>query len=126
MTSEHCICCAECRRTFYVCASCYRGHKYCNDFCRTRGYVRARARARTKYNATFEAILDHRDRSQRYRMRRKIRALLKESVTDNTYESKNISLINPEVESFSPQNCCVVCGKSVFGPKGSPIEDLDL
>src|SRR4051812_47237615 len=81
--------CSTCARTFIICKSCYRGHRYCSEMCRKNGYARLRRKARQKFEKTIEARLDHRDRSQRYR--NKLKSGAATVVTD---QSSNVTTEN--------------------------------
>ena len=44
--------CGICRKTFIICASCYRYHRYCSEDCRTLARRQARKRANFRYRKT--------------------------------------------------------------------------
>src|SRR5262249_21221159 len=60
------IACKQCRKKFWVCRRCYRGHKYCSSVCKATGYKAVSKRAKRKYESSPEARKDHRDRQRRY------------------------------------------------------------
>jgi len=61
------ISCKRCSTRFYICQSCYRGHRYCGDECRGQGRAQQVREANQRYRCSQEARLDHRDRQRRYR-----------------------------------------------------------
>jgi len=65
--------CGWCRRPFFICRSCDRGHVYCGERCRREGYARHRQAARARHQRSPEGRLDHRDRQRAYRARRRSR-----------------------------------------------------
>lgn len=108
--------CKCCGKIFVICKHCYRGHKYCTDSCRVEGYELSRKRARNKYNSSLEAKLDHRDRSQRYRLKNK------KSVTDKTSKESNTTIdmhshkaIHQELDELKTQKgICILCQTTIF------------
>lgn len=111
--------CKCCEKYFVVCKSCYRGHRYCSDSCKTTGYEVRRQNARQKFENSFEAKLDHADRQARYRQRKK--------VTDKTLKInlKNINMHSHEnfIEKLNQSDlvrCCISCSKVLF-PQGVQI-----
>ncbi len=111
--------CRACACTFVICKSCYRGHRYCSDDCRSRGYKQIRQKARQKFESSSEARLDHRDRSQKYRDK------LKDSingVTDQTSKPAAETInTHPHERLVSElrdlEGVCCSCGTIVF-PRG--------
>ena len=59
----------DCGATFYICNSCYRGHRYCGKPCRKKARREQRRRANRRYRQSLEARLDQRDRQREYRER---------------------------------------------------------
>ena len=59
----------DCGLVFYICNSCYRGHRYCGDSCRKKARREQRRRANRRYRQSLEARLDHRDCQRAYRER---------------------------------------------------------
>ena len=68
-----------CGLVFYICNSCYRGHRYCGDSCRDQARQQQLRLANWLYQQSKEARLDHRDRQREYRERCRLRR-----VTDHT------------------------------------------
>ena len=68
-----------CGLLFYICNSCFRGHRYCGDICRDKARREQLRRADQRYRRSKEARLDHRDRQRDYRERCRLRR-----VTDHT------------------------------------------
>ena len=68
-----------CGLVFYICNSCYRGHRYCGDSCREKARGEQLRLADQRYRESEEARLDHRDRQREYRERCRHRR-----VTDHT------------------------------------------
>jgi len=65
------IICRHCQTTFWMCRTCYRGHRYCSVGCREVGYQARRRAARRKNEALPHGRQNHRDRQQELRDRRK-------------------------------------------------------
>lgn len=63
--------CRHCGTIFLICRPCYRGHRYCGEYCQENGYKARRRAARRKHEASTEGRQDHRDRQQEYRNRQK-------------------------------------------------------
>ena len=86
----------DCGLVFYICNSCYRGHRYCGDSAgRKRGREQLRL-ANQRYRKTKEAQLDHRDRQREYRERCRLR-----SVTDHTSagNGRSVKIVEPVKET---------------------------
>ena len=67
----HCSCRApNCRKVFWVCRPCYRGHAYCSVSCRAAARLEQRRRANHRYQLTTGGRRAHRERQRRYRDRR--------------------------------------------------------
>jgi hypothetical protein len=63
--------CRWCRRAFYICRCCDRGHAYCGDECRASGRRRDVREARARYRQSPEAREDHRERMRDWRRKRR-------------------------------------------------------
>ena len=74
-----------CGLVFYICNSCYRGHRYCGDRCRQKARREQRRRANQRHQQSREGRLDHRDRQRAYRERCR-------RVTDHTSAGKGRSV----------------------------------
>ena len=61
---------AGCRAMFFICLSCYRGQTYCSGECRQKSRREQLRQANRRYQQSWEARLDHRDRQREYRRRR--------------------------------------------------------
>lgn len=59
----------QCRATFFVCASCDHGQRYCSGACRDQARRHQKRRANQRYQQSPEGRLDHRDREREYRRR---------------------------------------------------------
>ena len=84
------------------------------------GYRRCLRNAKQKYDSSDEAKLDHRDRSRRYRMRRRQKIKLIQIVTDKSSDAVMIT-----VKPISNKNCCIVCSRFFFDTEFG-IENLEL
>jgi len=71
--------CGDCGALFYLCQSCYRGQRFCDDGCRRPARRRQRRAANRRHRHTPEGRLDARDRKRRQRDRDRAR---RTSVTD--------------------------------------------
>ena len=81
---------------FYICNSCYRGHRYCGKTCRKKARREQRRRANQHYAQSEEARLDHRDRQREYRDRCRLRC-----VTDHTSADRErlVKIVEPSKET---------------------------
>lgn len=61
---------ADCGAMFFICLSCYRGQTYCSQSCRQKSRQEQLRQANRRYQRSWEARLDHRDRQRAYRLRR--------------------------------------------------------
>ena len=75
--------CLKCNRPTVICRHCDRGNRYCKQ-CAPIMYLKARRRAKQKYQKTYQGRINHAARQKRYRNR------LKKKVTHQC--SKVISL----------------------------------
>lgn len=110
-----------CGEVFYICRSCDRGHRYCNDSCREKARRLQRRQANRKHQQSLEGRLDHRDRQRRWR------ELQLRRVTDQGREPVEVSATIPSLrisradDSRQIEECglivCIVCRRS-----GSYIE----
>ena len=85
-----------CGLVFYICNSCYRGHRYCGDRCRKKAKREQRRRANQRHQQSREGRLDHRDRQRAYRERCRLRR-----VTDHTSAGKgrSVKIVEPSRET---------------------------
>ena len=85
-----------CGLVFYICSSCYRGHRYCGDRCRKKARREQRRRANQRHQQSREGRLDHRDRQLAYRERCRLRR-----VTDHTSAGKgrSVKIVEPVRET---------------------------
>jgi hypothetical protein len=59
-----------CGQMFFICLSCYRGQTYCSAECRQKSRREQLRQANRRYQQSWEARLDHRDRQRQYRQQR--------------------------------------------------------
>lgn len=85
--------CKRCSTRFYICQSCYRGHRYCGDECRGQARAQQMREANRRYRCSQEARLDHRDRQRRYRR----------SENSVLYQSSNSDQSDAMIASPAPQ-----------------------
>jgi len=71
--------CGDCGALFYLCQSCYRGQRFCDDGCRRPASQGQRRAANRRHRRSPEGCLDARDRARRQRDRDRAR---RTSVTD--------------------------------------------
>jgi len=127
----------ECREIFYICCSCYRGHKYCSDACRGIARRRQMDAARRRYLLTPEAKLDQRDRQRRWRMRRVKKTVMDQRSVEKIkmrsspgrncaarrlYLSVVFLALKNGLKHVSGAPRCVVCGRS--GRLVNPYHDI--
>jgi len=91
---------------------CFRGHKYCSQECRGRGYEDARKRARRKYAQSQEAKLDHRDRNKEYRLKKKRNE--KNIVMDKSSKKITSLIEKKKTESVAWPLLCIYCRANCF------------
>lgn len=109
--------CVYCQQDFAICKSCYRGHKYCSESCRSLGYRENKVKARKKYDSSAEAKADHRDRQKAFRKRKKENhpeTLVVNCVTD---QSSNLTASSVERQPFKDlfgvSRRCQICGCTI-------------
>ena len=99
-------------RGFYICASCYRGQRYCGAPCRATAQRRQRRQANARHQRSPEGRLDHRDRQRAYRARCRLRR-----VTDTPSPGRPRSpTIAPRPRTRPNRPVCLVCGR-VWAPR---------
>lgn len=94
--------CKHCHEVFYICKSCYRGHKYCSATFKRFGYRNSANKAQQKYQQTFRRKLNHAKRQYKYRHKIK-------KVTHKTSIEFKPVLKKIEINKKS----CLVCRKSI-------------
>lgn len=87
---------AGCGAMFFICLSCYRGQTYCSRECRQKSRREQLRQANRRYQQSWEARLDHRDRQREYRRRRCCRVTDQSSLTPDS-----CGKINPELVPFT-------------------------
>lgn len=116
--------CPRCKKTFFICRHCDRGHVYCCKRCSVKTRCEKCRRYRRRYRQSVEARKDHCDR-ERERRRRKI--LGKENVGDHAYEVRlqsarvsapvRMAAALAAISSFGEEEvqndevCCEFCGR---------------
>ena len=110
--------CPQCLKFFVICTSCYRGHRYCSESCRTSAR-RGRSRARNLiYSKQPQAKKLHRLRQNRYRKK----VLESKNVTDAS-SNPNLDDLKPSLPNWiehqvdslpkAPGRKCLCCGREV-------------
>lgn len=61
--------CRLCGSEFTMCLRCWRGHAYCSDDCKEKGYDKTRQAARDNYAKSPKGKINHAERQRRYRLR---------------------------------------------------------
>ena len=86
----------DCGLVFYICNSCFRGHRYCGKTCRNKARQQQLRLADQHYRRSKEARLDHRDRQREYRERCRLRR-----VTDHTSagNGRSVKTVEPVRET---------------------------
>src|SRR5579864_7101431 len=82
--------CKTCSAKFYLCKSCYRGHRYCSGPCRRSGYEESRRIARKKYEMCADV---RRDRLARQQANRELQRQVEKYETDKA-SPQGISAVN--------------------------------
>ena len=82
------IICRFCRRIFYLCRRCYRGHAYCGDFCRIEGRLQKRRQAQRRYRQTLKGKKKHREDENRRRQK-----LRRQKVEKNMDDTSSTALL---------------------------------
>jgi len=98
------VTCNFCQKVFYICKSCYRGHKYCSYRCRRKGYLIKQKVAQAKYQKTFKGRMKHALRQKKYRLKK-----LKQKVTYKTHEKAEIKVNTVSVK----KDRCMICKKKI-------------
>jgi len=65
------IYCEKCHKVFYICPSCFRGHKYCSKKCSEEERIKCKRRAQHKYQSSFHGKRKNAARQELYRQRKK-------------------------------------------------------
>ena len=94
-----------CQTVFWICTHCDRGQCYCSPACRIEARRRQHRAANRRYQKSLEGRLDHRDRQQHYRERRR-----RPRVTDQS----SLSVISPAPFGY---------GETITtpSPEGTPV-----
>src|SRR5262249_26383215 len=109
----------RCGTTFYICRSCDRGQRYCSEDCRQKARREQRRQANLRHQQSVEGRLDHRDRQQLYRERRRFRRVTDQgslepdsSVTmpREPIEHKRLPTLGPELGLA----VCIRCGRAGY------------
>ncbi len=120
------ICCKTCRKDFWICRRCYRGHRYCSGICRADGRKIGQKISKLKYDQSVEAREDHRERQQAYRDRkRESLSNSTSSVTEQPIASFKVS-VEAQIEIWPDRrrNNCVCCKENRFlHPRGANVEE---
>lgn len=104
--------CPICKVHFWICSSCWRGHKYCSIHCRKTARKLCRRIAQSRYEKSKEVRMDKRDYQREYRKRNKKNSCQKISVTDHSSNKNNFQINNkPQVRfEFNLLPECQFCG----------------
>ena len=89
--------CRECGIHFLVCRTCWRGQRYCSEFCIKNSRLKSHRKDQRRYAKTESGKLSHKKRQRKYR--------LKKNETDQTTK-KIPTLIKTHINSF----VCMECG----------------
>jgi hypothetical protein len=98
MVGHYALICPLCAATFSICFSCWRGHKYCCEFCTYEARRRSRCASQKKYNSTIKGQESH------FRRQRTLR--LKNIETDHSSKVRKIPVMSQR-PSFWCKVCCV-------------------
>ena len=118
----------DCGLVFYICNSCYRGHRYCGDICRKKARREQRRRANQRYQLDPEVRGDHCQRQREYRERCRLRRVTDHTSTGNGRSvkieepSKKTGMSTPLAEGFpvrprfkrlqdAIRPVCILCGR---------------
>ena len=103
--------CPLCKRTFTICTSCYRGHRYCSKDCSYLSRNQKQKKYSRRYNASLESRKKHRLRQNRYRKKKKNQ----KSVTQQTSPltsysvSKNRRVLCKKPNPIVSLKICICC-----------------
>ena len=92
----------ECAAMFTICASCYRGQRYCSPKCRASVRRQQRKQANRRYQESENGRTAHRACQQRYRER-----TTQELVTDQGIQT----ITTPVSSTTSTRSKCAICGR---------------
>ena len=110
--------CGRCWAPFAICASCYRGHRYCGPRCRRGARIESRRASNRRHQQSELGRQDHADLQREYRQRLAARFV---GVTDQSSQGWIAFLTlaeprSPEVASAAlvvgGVVVCMVCGRS--------------
>jgi len=115
--------CKRCLELFVICRSCYRGHVYCGEFCRTQARREGKRKSNREYQSTPEGQFDHRERQRKCRQAKRdqeiaavgLAPIAKTSgVTDNVLKDRSAVPAcarpsRPQPKMIRP--VCSICGK---------------
>jgi hypothetical protein len=117
---------AGCGAMFFLCLSCYRGQTYCSQPCRQKSRREQLRQANRRYQQSWEARLDHRDRQREYRLRRGGRVTDQSSLAPDSCGRINRALVPVSTQpAFSESDAlhqrswregfhrlfCILCGR---------------
>jgi hypothetical protein len=77
------IICNFCNKNFNICRSCFRGHAYCGDQCRTCARRKSHRESQKIYRSTEKGKKNHRESERERRKKQKIKKIQK-TVDDAT------------------------------------------
>lgn len=121
--------CPSCKKRFYICTRCDRGHRYCSRTCRVEGRRSTFRRASRLYQSSPAGRTNHAERQKTYRKNRQLRkTMTQQSSGGGGYSLKSkdsgfaqIPIFNPESRSpsqdFRPS--CLVCRVEIDWYRGS-------
>lgn len=115
----HRLVCGHCGDEFFICASCYRCHRYCSSHCQSQGYKSCRKKANRKHAISIEGKLDNRDRNREYR-KRKDSGLI--SVTDKSSVEGRV----PLTSATKQHRRCIKCRIKVSVYKEAQWEEMTI
>jgi len=99
--------CKHCHNPFFICQSCYRGHVYCSDACRTESQAEAHRKSQSKYRTSNKGREANSEGAKRRRMGKNQKN--EKSVADDSFISPSPVLpYYPTFPNMRPR--CRFCG----------------
>ncbi len=99
------ITCLWCRQSFYMCHSCWRGHRYCSALCKDLGYRRCKKKRQDLYRESKKGKKTRR-RAER---KRSLRQSSKKSGDAGSPPALSV-ITSPLIQSLH-EPCCHFCGQ---------------
>ena len=114
--------CQVCINIFYICKRHYRGHRYCSELCRKKGYKTNRQKAGRKYEQTQKGKRSNAKRQATYRDRQNSTSLFPaflkvktNKVTDqcSLFNKGGLNPVLRRVSRSIGKKICSICSEEI-------------